>query len=238
MIMTPREEIVSCMMDDPIFDAHKKSNNQFTYLPVQNSGNKLVGLLDLSDTKPSTDLVKTHMVKMDEQLIIGADASIYDFILEVRDSPIKLVVSKSEIVGLIVSSDLQALAVRVSLFSIITNLEILMSNRITKSFSNDKWMTFLTKGRREKLQAEINKSIASDGFVSKIIFTQLSDKTEIIRKAKLVEGAHDKLKKIFKNIVTLRDKISHAADFATTPESVKELCSTVHDILRLKENLR
>ena len=113
-----------------------------------------------------------------------------------------------------------------------------MSNKITKLFSDDKWMTFLTKGRREILQAEIDKSIASDGFVSKVTFTQLVDKTEIIRKAKLVDGSHDKLKKIFRNIVTLRDKISHAADFATTPEAVKELCSTVHDILLLKEKLR
>ena len=67
-------------------------------------------------------------------------------------------------------SDMQKIPVRVSIFSLIIELEIMMSDLIIKLYPDEEsWMNLLTISRRNKLNEEEIKVKKSDNFVSNML---------------------------------------------------------------------
>ena len=92
------------------------------------------------------------MNPLSEQLLIGADASILDFMMMADRQRCRLVVLESEISGLVSLSDLQRLPVRAALFALITQSEIKMADAIRRECRDphkefDTWMDRLSVDR-------------------------------------------------------------------------------------------
>lgn len=170
--------------------------------------------------------------------MIGADASIFDFIQQADNHPTNLVISGNRIAGLVSLHDIQQLPVRAALFALITSLEMAMALAIEGTWlHSDDWIQKLSEGRQEKLREQIVSATKNDSFVSAIAFTQFSDKADLIRRSGLLSQSRKSLEISFRNIQGLRDNLAHANSYAATPEDAKKVCEIVLTIYKLKENI-
>ena len=239
MIMTPKNELKVCNLNDDVNDLIKNNIENFTYLPVIDNKNSFIGVIDILNQSKitTTKKVKDYFYPISEKLIIGGNSTIIDFLKNVENEPFKLVISKSNVSGFVTYSDIQKIPVRVSIFSLITELEIIISNFISNKFHNDDWMDHLSTGRVEKIKEKIKEFKDNDNYVSKIIYTELPDKLDIISKLKLLNISRKELKKQFNEITKLRNKVAHASDYADTRENCNNTSITINFILMLLEQI-
>lgn len=156
-------------------------------------------------------IVRHEMDRLSDANLIEADASILDFLSEVPSRPFRLLVSGKRIDGMVSWSDLQKLPVRAALFGLITGLEIVMADAIRRQYPTaDDWLVRLSCGRRKKVREEIESSLENDSEVDALLFTQISDKADIIRKSWDLGESQRRLKEHFRRIGKLRDKLAHA----------------------------
>ena len=243
LISTQRDDLKMCSLDDSLSDVVARNTERYDHLPVTaEKGDKIIGLLhavDFADKSSLIGRVKKYCRPLSEEYLIGADASILDFIKETDDDhPCRLVVSGTRIVGLVTLSDLQKLPVRATLFALITGLEISMSEAIRKEFpTGEGWLARLTDGRQRKIEKESENSKQAGGFVDKLLFTQFSDKAKILTKSSCFSHSKSELRRRLEAIRCLRDKLAHANDYAATPEEAHKVCALVRSLLELREEI-
>lgn len=242
MIMTPRDALMTCRREDTIAAVMQKNSMDYSFLPVVDGSDRYLGLFDAGQwfrRTPPDEPIGDTFEPFSEDLVIGADASIFEFVMQADERPTRLVVSGHKVAGLISISDLQQLPVRAALFTLITGLEIAMAKRIEAEWPDDShaWKGLLSDDRRADLEGKISGARTSDNFVSEIALTQLCDKSTVIYKAKLVPGGRRKLEVAFGRIEKLRNSLAHANYYAETPETAKKVCSVVRSILEIKTGL-
>jgi len=241
LIMVPRQSFMTCRLDETATDIKARNLDQFSYFPVVDDGDRVLGLYHAerwfhSDAPEGS--ISDDFERLSEDIVIGADASIFDFVMQADDYPTNLVVSGNQIAGLVSLSDLQKLPVRASLFALVTSLEMAMGLAIERRWPNPvDWMNLLSDGRREKLIVAIDKAKTHDGFVSEIAFAQLSDKANIICKGNLLKQGRTQLEQSFRDIKGLRDNVAHANQYAATPSAAKNVCEVVRSIYDKKAEL-
>ena len=237
LISTPRDDLKTCSLDDSIADVVHATQG-YDYLPVTaEEGGGIVGLFHAIDfTEQSEGRVREHCRPQSEEHLIGADASILDFIRQADCRPCRLVVSRTGIVGLVTLSDLQRLPARAVLLALVTGLEISMSEAIETYFPTpEDWLPFLSEGRQKKLQQEIDKSKDEDGFVNELLFTQFCDKRDILTRMPCFSSRKKDLCNRLKEIQNLRDSVAHANNYAATPDAQRKVCVVVRNLLELRE---
>lgn len=242
MIMTPRGRLMTCRSEDTIAAAMRKNSMDYSFLPVVDGSDRYLGLFDAGHwfrRTPTEEPIGENFEPFSEDLVIGADASIFEFVMQADERPTRLVVSGQKVAGLISISDLQQLPVRAALFTLITGLEIAMAKRIEAEWphNGDAWKGLLSDPRRADLEGKISEARKSDNFVSEIALTQLCDKSTVICKAKLIPGGRRKLEAALGRIERLRNSLAHANYYAETPETAKKVCSVVRSILEIKTEL-
>ena len=243
MIMTSRDDLETCRCDETPSAVMVRNTDNFSYLPVVDENGRILGLYWAArwfDRKAPKEPIGDDFMRFSEDIVIGADASIIDFVTTADERQTRLVVSGDRVAGLVSLSDLQQLPVRAALFTLITQLEIAMAQRIEEEWRDDNgsgWMELLSGERRKRILDAIGKAKQEDGFVSEIAFSQISDKATIIRKKRLVAGSGSSLARDFKTIRKLRDGIAHANNYADSPEVACGACATVRTILRIKKEL-
>ena len=235
LIATAREEFQTCLLDDPI-GAVVEGNRvaRFDYLPVvspdETHAAPIVGLLHIVPFM--TGAVPDRCVadvcdRLSDRNLIGADASLLDFVRSADTQGCRLIVSGPEIRGLVSLSDLQQLPVRAALFALITHLEMTMTEAIGRLYSGpDEWMGCLSPGRVEKLRGEIEKSTGGDGFIEALLMTQFCDKRDLIAKKLPSSEAADFIRAM-KRIEILRNALAHANEYAATRKTALEVCCVV-----------
>lgn len=240
LLMVPRSDFASCSPAETASEVHLRNVNQFSYFPVMENG-RILGLYHAERWFKETPLnvpIGDDFQKLSEEIVVGADASIFDFVMQADQHPTNLVVSGNQIAGLVSLSDLQQLPVRASLFALITSLEMAMALTIETTWDQpEDWMAHLSEGRAAKIREAVAEAQKTDGFVSEIAFAQISDKADIIRKAKLLDRSAASFERAIVPIRKLRDNVAHANHYASTPKDAKNVCSVVRDIYELKAEL-
>lgn len=240
LIATPRTFFRTCRTDEDLASVVARNVESFDYFPVvdasEDARGAIIGLIDLTPflhgERPQ-GLVKDRMRRLSEDSLIGADASILAFVMGADRHGCRLVVSGSEISGLVSLSDLQRLPVRAALFAMITHTEITMASAIRREFDgSDAWIERLAPGRQSKIKEEKAKSAAEDTFVDSLLFTQFADKTTIIRKSPLFKERKTAFEAEMGHAQRLRDQLAHANDYASTRKAAAQVCSTVRSIAR------
>lgn len=245
LIMAPRKHFTVCRCDEKHSDvADRNLEHNYSFFPVEDdNGERILGLYDAQrwfDSEAPENLIGDDFKKFSEDLVIGADASIIDFVKEADEHPTRLVVSRNGVAGLVSLSDMQLLPVRAALFTLITRLEMTMARRIKERFSDPKeWLVKLSEDRRARIEEQISKAKKVDQFVNEVEFSQLKDKSRIIVNERLIYGEESKknLNKKFEKIRELRDDIAHANNYAASPSEARKTCSTVRSISGIIQSL-
>ena len=123
LIATARAAFVTCAMNETLAQVIKdNSQNKFDFLPVtEMADGGIVGLLEITSNRHSATVdrsVGEAMRPLSEENLIGADASILAFVRDADFRKCRLVVSGSQISGLVTLSDLQRLPVRAALLGL------------------------------------------------------------------------------------------------------------------------
>ncbi len=238
LIATARSDLETCSHDEMLTTVvDRNRRNQFDFLPVlgpaidgAGAPGRIIGLIEIAPfmSAPTPDgQVHASMRALSEENLIGADASILDFVRNADLQVCRLVVSGHEISGLVTLSDLQRLPVRVALFGLVTHLEITMANAIHSEFGRTEgWIDRLPENRQQKLRYEIAKARGKEGLVDALLFTQFADKVTIIRTSPYFLFSKNNFKNELEQIRSLRDHLVHANDYAASVEAASQVCRT------------
>lgn len=245
LISTERPQLMTCAPHEALPDVMARNTEPYDFLPVVVSDdgqrNRIIGLFhaaNLFGEKPSEGRIEQHFAPLSEDYLIGADASILNFVADADEKPCRLVVSGPNIVGLVSLSDLQKLPVRAALFALITGFEIAMFEAIKRECTNDDgWKGHLGEGRQKKIDEEIEQSHEGDGFVDALLFTQFCDKSEILLKGFQLPESKTVFRKKLGQIQALRDNLAHANEYAASPGQARHVCAVVRDLLALRETI-
>lgn len=243
LIATERKRLMTCSLDESLSVVVQRSKEkQYDHLPVTNDdGGDIVGLLHTRECAryaSRTERVKGHFRPLSEGDLIGVNASILDFIKDADSKPCRLIVSESEIMGLVTLSDLQRLPVRAALFALITGLERTMAGAISEQYKDEnEWCGLLSEGRRKKVWEKVVKSKQDDGFVNTLLFTEFCDKRDILLHFFPSSLGKEKLRCQLEEIEELRNKVAHANDYATTQTEAQRVCAVVRNLLEIREEI-
>jgi hypothetical protein len=240
LISTPVAALKTCTEQESISDVVERYPEDFDFIPVVGVNRRFVGMFNVSPQRdrPTPGTISQCFSPLSEENLIGADASILDFILDADQRPCRLVISGAKIVGLVSLSDLQRLPVRAALFALITGFEMTMAAFIRKEHpEDDYWLKSLAETRQRKLQVEMNKAKADDTYVDMLLFTQFCDKREIV-KLQFPEDRRETLGKTLVDIERLRDSVAHANEYASSSRQAKTLCEVVRELLSLRDELQ
>ena len=238
-IATQRTELSTCDAREVLAEVLERNSRGFDYLlvtePVAADEAQIIGLLDAAAClrNGSRGAVAEYCCFLSERTLIGADASILSFIQDAPASPCRLVVSGRRIVGLVGISDLQKLPARAALFGLITGLEITMADAIRRANTAEEWERLLSEGRRAKLEQRIEKARKNDSFVDRLIYTEFADKISIVCRSLKLPKSRNANEEVLKRVMSLRDNLAHANDYAASPQAASEVCSTVNELLLL-----
>lgn len=247
LISTPRKRLSTCSLGEPEIQARQRAaeSGNFDYLPVMDCSSgerRIVGLF--CSKRPRSEysddsVVGDDVIGLSDANLIGADASIWDFILGVCLRPICLTVSGQQIDGLVSWADLQKLPVRVALFGMITGFELSMSGAIKRRFDEgDGWMQELSPSRQLNIRERIERSLDSDSEVDALLHTQFADKATIVRKSLSLGESNSAANKALNRIENLRNLVAHANNYAGSLAEAKRLALTVRQLLELQGQLK
>jgi hypothetical protein len=202
----------------------RRNIDLYDFIPVVTDANEtykhIIGLFhaaNYADHESNGDLIRDKFNSLSEEFIIGADASILDFIKEADAKPCRLVVSGGHFIGLVSLSDLEQLPVRAVLFALITGFEITMLEAIKRIYESElDWKNALSPERRENVEHQKRKSVEADSMVETLLFTQFVDKKTLIMKKLPSTRSRTAFERSLKLIEALRNKIAHASDYANT----------------------
>lgn len=225
-------ENVTTVLSDPDL-------KEFDQIPVRR-GSRIVGVIERA-LCPASGLAEKCMRTLDDSMLVSAQTPLTRFIPLLVDAPYRLVLGGKEdhgINGIVTRSDLLKLPVRLFAFSLVTHLELLMSEIIRAQFlDTEDWWIILSPGRRTKIEEKMD-SLKQRNFNPPLLeLTEFSDKRTIVKK-------HLGLGKDFANdleeIEELRNKVAHAGNYAGSEAEILQfiarLGSAQHWIEHLTAN--
>ena len=128
------------------------------------------------------------MSALDQPILIASGSSVLRYIEDAEASPCRLVLRHTQIDGIVTITDLQKLAVRPALFTLVTHLELLMAAAIRARFRDrpeDDWLVLLGD-RRERVEQKWESHKAGGLEIDRIAATQFADKRKILVKSGLI----------------------------------------------------
>lgn len=235
LIATPRREFVTCSLTEVVAEAlGRNREDQFDHLPVRDAATgAIIGVLPVLETPPHlhgrrvADCYRT----LHEDLLIGADVGILDFIREAQQRPFRFIVDGQHIAGLVCLSDIQRLPVRAALFAMVTQLEMSMARIISFAFPGIAWQTRLSHGRQRKLDRQLKLARSDGNQVDPLLYTQFCDKIALLKAlpenlARGLESSH--IDRWREPLEDLRNRLAHGNDLATTRDEARQVCQLVH----------
>ena len=243
-----------CRSDDSLAEVRAANLNPiFDYLPVEGADGKIVGLFSAKRSMNPAGVddelpVRDRLRPLSEADLIGADATILDFVSRVRPKPL-LVVSGGRINGLVAWSDLQKLPVRAAVFALVTGFELTMYEAIKAVFpEGDGWRKHLSEKRLEGAEKVYEKRDGNESDVELLLCTEFCDKRTILKKCLPFDsqakspGAMPMSKGKFEDeverIEDLRNPLAHASSYAMKWDDVASLRKTVKALVELRQHIK
>ncbi len=180
------------------------------------------------DGAPAVGSVRGVVQYLSEDNVIGANASIIDFVRQADNFACRLLMSRSQISGLVHLSDLQKLPVRAAIFALITDLEIAMSDCIEFLFRDTRWESLLSNNQLRSIDSRRKKASATRVELGRLIYTLFSDKALILSQSELL--VRSTFRTDFDEITSLRIYLMHANEFAETRDAAIRVCKVVRTI--------
>lgn len=198
----------------------------FDQIPVRD-GERVVGVLERPQGEIPCGRVSTQMRMLDDSLLVSGDATLKEFFpLIARPPYYRLVLQGAKINGIVTRSDMLKLPVRLYVFALVTNLELLMMEIIKQQLPQDNdWLPLLSTKRQENV---INKQkmYASQRMDPLLIeFTDFCDKRVILKEHLNLGKTFEKDLKDIENV--LRNPLAHAATFVEDDAGLERFIRTL-----------
>jgi hypothetical protein len=160
----------------------------FDCIPVKD-GDRVVGVLERNGQVMS-GAARESMRPLDDGLLVASDEPLKGFISLLVETPHRLVVRGARIEGIVTSSDVHKLPVRLLAFALVTHLEMTMAEVIVCNSDGDDWKLLLSPGRRSKVTEKFEE-LRTENFDPPLIeVTDFCDKRDVLR---FVPAARDPL---------------------------------------------
>lgn len=223
--------LVTCTLDETLPALAARPEVQaFDQLPVVDDG-RIVGLLRrraFTADPPAQGTVRDVFDRIDETMLIAADAGILGFLLAAKTSPCRLILDGVRITGLVSKSDLQKLPVRSLLFHIVTHLELAMAAWIRRHFADDAtWLGVLTESRSAAVEQRYRELAEARLAIDRLTATMFADKRAVILRTANLPLSRNRAKADFEAIEALRDAVAHIGDYALSQEAADRTIDTV-----------
>jgi hypothetical protein len=215
---------VSCDVDDLVAEVWSRSEHvSFDAMPVKD-GDRVVGLLE----KIPVELQGTageRMRTLDDSILVSADLPLGIFIHMAGERSARLVVTDTGINAIVTQSDLSKLPVRIFIFTLITHLESLMAELISKRGIDEAvWLSSLSAKRQANVRRKFNDLQVKRLDLSLLECTDFCDKRDVVRK---LCGWTRKFEKDFIQVETLRNSVAHAGDYLDTENGLTTMPKTI-----------
>jgi predicted transcriptional regulator len=212
----------SCDADDDVHEVMRRPELlRFDCVPVIETGH-VVGVLERNgDTQQGA--VRERMRRLDDGLLVSSDELLKAFIPLLIECPHRLVVHGTRITGIVTSSDVHKLPVRLLAFALITHLEMTMAQVILRGSEGDDWILLLKDGRRKAVEDKF-RALQTASFDPPLIeVTDFCDKRDVLdKRGILVFPSRKKAVAGFKKVENLRNSLAHAASYAQDQASLAE----------------
>lgn len=198
------DDSVVAVLNDPLLV-------DFDQIPVRDKTGSLVGVLGRI-TGAVAGNASDRMQRLDESLLVPAEAPLMSFIRLAGTAPYRLVLTEHGIDGIVTRSDLLKLPVRLLAFAFVTHLETLMASVIRTEYRPDDehWLDLLSEGRRQKI-AEKRETLKMQRLEPALVeLTDFCDKRDVVQK---VSALGDSFHPDMKEIEQLRNTVAHAGTF-------------------------
>jgi hypothetical protein len=232
-IATLGEELQTCDIDDErdvdTLFAHPQFED-FDQIPVHKDSS-IIGVV----THECEGSIEKCLHRLDESMLISAQEPLTQFIpLMVNRPPYRLVLQGGSIRGIVTRSDLLKLPVRVFVFTLVTHVELLMTEIIRKKYPDhqDKplWLQYLKEPRQEKVSEKQQKLKQANYDLPLLECTDFCDKRDIVRK---IFSFNNKFKDDLGKIEThVRNTVAHAASYGRNDQ---EMGQFIHLIMSTQE---
>src|SRR5258708_9306540 len=223
-IATLGDELCTCDVDDErevaTLFAHPQFED-FDQIPVRRS-NSIIGVV----TPECAGLIKQCLHPLDESMLISAQEPLTKFIpLMAKRPPYRLVLQGGSIRGIVTRSDMLKHPVRLFAFTLVTHVELLMTDIIRAKYPDHQdehqWLKYLKGPRQEKVN-EKQQSLKQENYDLPLLeCTDFCDKRDIVSKICSLPS-RSKFKGDFEKIEKyLRNTVSHAASYARNDQEME-----------------
>ena len=200
----------------------------FDCIPVRDGGGRVIGVLERNGRNVAGQ-ARSVMRPLDDALLVAADEPLKEFIPLLVESPHRLVVARgARIEGIVTSSDVHKLPVRLLAFALVTHLEMTMAELIRRTSTNDDWLDGLGEGRRARVSQKLADLRLKNIDPPLLELTDFCDKRDVLAKKGLLGTPKAKAVKQLKQIEDLRNTVAHAATYAQDADQF-------HEFVRLLE---
>ena len=244
-IQTPRDQFVTCSPEQRVSDIVHSATvpyDEYDYLPVvrSSSSTQMIGVLCTRSAAKNAGPTRVQdcYEPLAERHLLGANASILEFVLHADCHPCRFIVAGGRISGLVTLSDLQRLPVRMTLFALLTGFEMTLIEAIRRRYpEEEQWLSLLPPALRDKIRNAIRSGRAEDNFVHGLYSTNLHHKLIIVQHVPCFDYGGECLATELRAIRLLRNKIAHADNFALTQEQAREACRVARNLLALHRQI-
>jgi len=176
------------------------------------------------------------VVPLHANMFMAADSPLLAFVETADQQGFRLLIDAGEVVGLVTLSDLQRLPVYSLLFGLVIAVEALLVEWIRRSCRGDPdaWMRGLSAKRQEVIESYYARSRASNVAIDRLSCASLGDEITAAIGLGLLKSGDANHRKL-QELVTLRDAICHAKEFASTPGLALKVPQRVRDADALAE---
>lgn len=217
-IATTVPDLRTCRTDDDPETVRRLMDfYRFDQMPVRDEGG-VVGVVTLSALAACGD-IRTALEPLKEELLVAAETPVERYVDIAAKSHFRLVVRDARVQGIVTRSDLQALPVRIFVFTLITHLELTLARAIRARCPGDQWMSKLSPGRQCKVQCKIERYRGSKMDADPLEFTDFCDKREIVRK---IYGLDGSFAADLVAVEKLRNAVAHAGTYASSAPELEE----------------
>ena len=197
---TPDQEAGEVLGDPALAD--------FDQIPVRHRS-RVVGVLERGRLTASS--VRESMRLLDDSLLVSSDQPLTKFVPLLKRSPYRLVLLGTEIKGIVTRSDIGKAPVRLLAFTLVSHLEMAMTDLIRERCPDDRSLfASIGQERQKKLEGRLKKRRSQNLVLSALELADLSDKRAALSALfKLSPSAVQGLK----DIEDLRNAVAHARDY-------------------------
>ena len=221
MTATLGEELCTCQIDDERDIATLFADPQFSsfdHIPVRR-GSSIIGVM----SREGTGTIKENLRPLDESNLISAQEPLTYLIPFLSETPYRLVLKGVSIQGIVTRSDLLKLPVRLFIFSLVTHLEMLMSEIIRATYpdsqDDSKWLEKLKENRRKKVKAKHEELKHRNYGLPLLECTDFCDKRDIVNG---IGRFSDEFKDDLGLIENLRNTVAHAGNYARDDKEMEK----------------